>query len=589
VRVFATAGHVDHGKSALVRALTGMEPDRFAEERRRGLTIDLGYAWVTLPSGEHLAFVDVPGHERFIGNMLAGIGPAPAVLFVVAADEGWSRQSEEHLAAVDGLAVRHGLLAVTKCDLADPATALAQSRARIARSSLGEMAAVAVSAVTGSGVDDLRAALDRVAAALPAPDHSAPVRLWLDRSFTMRGSGTVVTGTLSAGSVAVGDVLETQDGRTVVVRGVQSAGRALTRIGAVSRVALNLRGIARTDLRRGDVLLTPDAWHRTWVVDVRLHPPGRLPAALVLHVGTAAVPVRIRPLGEDDEGLARLTAGRALPLRAGDRAILRDPGRHTVAAGVLVLDADPPPLARRGAAAARAHELARATGVADLAAEVTRRGAVRRAHLARLGVPLGDAAQFRGAGDWLVSAAQWQRWQQHLAEEVAAWAVRNPLDPAAPVAALRRRLQIPDDAVVTSLAQAAGLQIRDGRITRADAVSSALDQLEPALRELAARLAGQPFAAPERADLVALGLGRRELAAAERAGRLLRLAEDIVVLPDAVDLAAAELKNLPQPFTTSEARQALGTTRRVVIPLLEYLDRVGRTERVDPNHRRVNG
>jgi selenocysteine-specific elongation factor len=586
VHVFATAGHVDHGKSTLVRALTGMEPDRFAEERRRGLTIDLGYAWMTLPSGEQLAFVDVPGHERFIGNMLAGIGPAPAVLFVVAADEGWSRQSEEHLAAVDGLAVRDGLLAVTRSDLADPAAALAQARNRIARSSLGEIPALAVSAVTGAGLDVLRAALDEVVVTLPVPDRSAPLRLWLDRSFTVRGSGTVVTGTLSAGSVGVGDVLEIRAGQTVVVRGVQSAGRSLERVGAVARIALNLRGISRADIGRGDVLLTPDAWHRTTVADVRLNPADQLPAELVLHVGTAAVPVRVRPL---DEGLARLTATRALPLRAGDRAILRDPGRHSVAAGVLVLDADPPPLARRGAAKARADDLARASGVADLAVEVGRRGAVRRAHLARLGIPVGDGEQFPGTGDWLVSVAQWQRWQDQLAEEAAAWAARNPLDPAAPVSALRRRLRIPADTLVTALAQAAGLRVTDGRITRVDSVSPALDALEPALRELAARLADHPFAAPERGELAALGLGRRELAAAERAGRLLRLAEDVVVLPDAVDLAATELKTLPQPFTTSEARQSLGTTRRVVIPLLEYLDRVGLTERVDANHRRLRG
>src|ERR1700743_2995859 len=157
--VVATAGHVDHGKSTLVRALTGMEPDRWAEERRRGMTIDLGYAWMTLPGGEQLAFVDVPGHERFVPNMLAGLGPGPAVMFVVAADGGWMPQSAEHLAAVDALGVRHGLLAVTRADLADPAPAIRQARAEIARTSLVPVEAVAVSAVTGQGLDELRSAL----------------------------------------------------------------------------------------------------------------------------------------------------------------------------------------------------------------------------------------------------------------------------------------------------------------------------------------------------------------------------------------------------------------------------------------------
>ena len=206
MQVIATAGHVDHGKSALVRALTGMEPDRWAEERRRGLTIDLGFAWMTLPDGERLAFVDVPGHERFVPNMLAGVGPVPAVLIVVAADGGWMPQSAEHLAAIDAVGIRHGLLAVTRSDLADPGPATRQALDRIAGSHLGTVEAVAVSAVTGAALPELRAALARLIASLPAPDPAAPVRLWVDRSFSIRGSGTVVTGTLPAGTVAIGQV-----------------------------------------------------------------------------------------------------------------------------------------------------------------------------------------------------------------------------------------------------------------------------------------------------------------------------------------------------------------------------------------------
>src|SRR5215475_6142164 len=175
MHVIATAGHVDHGKSALLRALTGMEPDRWAEEKRRGMTIDLGYAWMALPSGEQLAFVDVPGHARFVPNMLAGVGPVPAVLFVVAADGGWMPQSAEHLAAIDAVGISRGLLVVTRADLADPAETLAQAREVISRSSLREVPAVAVSAVTGQGIDDLVTALDRLAASMPDPDPAAPV------------------------------------------------------------------------------------------------------------------------------------------------------------------------------------------------------------------------------------------------------------------------------------------------------------------------------------------------------------------------------------------------------------------------------
>ena len=273
--VVATAGHVDHGKSTLVRALTGMEPDRWAEERRRGMTIDLGYAWMTLASGEKLAFVDVPGHERFVPNMLAGLGPVPAVMFVVAADGGWMPQSAEHLAAVDALGVRHGLLVITRSDLADPAPAARQARAEIARTSLGAVEAIGVSAVTGEGLDDLKAALVRLVAALgePAPAAGAPVRLWIDRSFTIRGAGTVVTGTLPAGTVRNGQELAlAPSGRTVRVRGLEALGEPADAVGGVARVALNLRGIPADLPARGMALIEPGRWTLTSELDVRVTP-----------------------------------------------------------------------------------------------------------------------------------------------------------------------------------------------------------------------------------------------------------------------------------------------------------------------------
>src|SRR5215831_6567383 len=251
MHVIATAGHVDHGKSALLRALTGMEPDRWALERQRGLTIDLGYAWMRLPSGESLAFVDVPGHARFVTNMLAGVGPVPAVLFVVSADGGWMPQSAEHLAAIDALGISRGILAITRSDLADPGRALAQARAQIRRSSLGDAPAVAVSAVTGAGLPELTGALGGLVDTMPGPDPAAPVRIWIDRAFSITGSGTVVTGTLPAGTVRRGDeLLITPAMRAVRVRAVQSLGRAADDVRGVARVALNLRGVEVADVAR---------------------------------------------------------------------------------------------------------------------------------------------------------------------------------------------------------------------------------------------------------------------------------------------------------------------------------------------------
>ncbi|NEA50124.1 GTP-binding protein, partial [Streptomyces sp. SID10815] len=272
MRVLATAGHVDHGKSALVRALTGMEPDRHEEERRRGLTLDLGFVWTGPDAdGEHLAFVDVPGHERFVATMLAGVGPVPAVLFVVAADQGWQPQSREHLAILDALGVRHAVLAVTRSDLADPEPVRAEALRHLATTSLGAVPSVAVSAVTGAGLDALRAELTRLARALPDPDTEADVRLWLDRAFTVRGHGTVVTGTLGAGALRVGDRLVTGDGSTRLrVRALQCLQRERTEVNAVARVAVNVHGAPDGALRRGDVLLSPDRWLLTDLVDVRV-------------------------------------------------------------------------------------------------------------------------------------------------------------------------------------------------------------------------------------------------------------------------------------------------------------------------------
>ncbi|MBA8792574.1 selenocysteine-specific elongation factor [Friedmanniella endophytica] len=595
MHVVATAGHVDHGKSTLVRALTGMEPDRFAEERRRGMTIDLGYAWTRLPDGAAedpvLAFVDVPGHERFIGTMLAGLGPAPAVLFVVAADEGWRRQSAEHLAAVDALGLRHGLLVVTRADLADPAAATGQALAELARSTLGAVPTVAVSAATGDGLDALRRALGGLVATLPAADPTAPVRLWVDRSFSIRGAGTVVTGTLGAGTLTVGDELRLGD-RTVRVRGLQTLGSDTDRVAAVARVAVNLRGVEVAEVGRGDALLTPDAWWNSDVVDAVLGTaPDELPAELTAHLGTASVPVRLRPLGGR---VVRLAFGQddrrpRLPVRAGDRLVLRDPGRRTVATGATVLDPDPPALTRRGSARARAAALGVADQTAQVLDQIRRRGAVTGAALTVRGYTVPDRLDgVRRVGDWLVSGECWQAWVEGLRSAVAEAAAADPLDPRVPVEAARRRLDVPDAGLLDAVITGAGLTAVDGRVTDPSRTTG-LGAAEPGLRALEAALAEAPFVAPEHDQLAGWGLGPRELAAAERLGRVVRLTPELVLLPTGPALAMRTLATLPQPFTASEARRALDTTRRTVIPLLEHLDRRGWTVRVDDQRRRVRG
>lgn len=530
MRVLATAGHVDHGKSALVRALTGMEPDRYEEERRRGLTLDLGFVWTRLGT-DHLAFVDVPGHERFVPTMLAGVGPVPAVLFVVAADQGWQPQSQEHLSLLDALGVRHAVLAVTRSDLADPEPVRADAVERLAGTSLGKVPQVAVSAVTGAGLDELRAELARMATGLPAPDTDADVRLWLDRAFTVRGHGTVVTGTLGAGTLRVGDRLVTPDGSAVRVRGLQSLHEERTAVGAVARVAVNVHGQGDTALGRGQVLLTPERWLSTEVADVRVtgEPVADLPRNVTLHIGTAAVPVTVRPLGPDT---ARLTLRRGLALRVGDRAVLREPGGTRPPRGVTVLDVRPPRLTRRGAGRARAAELETMTGRPDGAAELRRRRLVRRADLRAMGVP---APADPVAGDWLADAAHWSLLKERLAGHVLEHARAHPLDPGLPTEAARRLLGLPDRALVDALAAAQPrLRAEQGRLHPADSSGPALPApVRAAVDALRRDLARAPFRAPEAGRLAELGLDRRASAAAAAAGALLRIADGIVLLPGA--------------------------------------------------------
>lgn len=556
--VVATAGHVDHGKSTLVHRLTGMWPDRLAEEQRRGLTIDLGFAWTTL-EGRDIAFVDVPGHERFVGNMLAGVGPVPATMFVVAATEGWMPQSEEHLAALEALGVRHTLVVISKADLADPARAIAQVRDRIPD------ARVVLGTDLGSVQAELVALVDR----LPAPATDSDVRLWVDRSFTVRGAGTVVTGTLAAGTIRVGDQLE-RDGRLVTVRGLQSLGRDRDAVSAVARVAVNLRGVEREGLRRGDAVRTPGAWLDTSEVDVVLRSAGKLHQKLTLHIGSASVPVHVRPLG--DVG-ARLRLTRALPLRIGDIGLLRDPGAHRIVAGVEVLDVRPAPLRRRGDARARAAALA--TG------RVTPPVCARAKDLRAMGFEVvGERI-----GDWVVSPEWWAERRRLALAAVEQWAAEHDIAAGMPFETLRQRVGLPAVELVPALLDGTGLQLRDGLVQRPGvALPPRVDKAVQTVREW---LAAEPFRAPEAAELAELNLGPKELAAAVRAGRFVRVADGVVLGPDAFDRAAEVLVGLPQPFTVAEAKRALNTTRRVAVPLLEQLDARGVTTRADDGTRTV--
>jgi selenocysteine-specific elongation factor len=339
-----TAGHIDHGKTALVGALSGVDTDRLPEEKARGISIALGYAPLTLPSGRRLSIVDVPGHERFVRTMVSGATGIDLFLLVVAADDGVMPQTVEHAAVLAALGIDRGVVAVTKADVADPARAAAEARALLG----GEAAVdvVACSSRTGKGVAEVAAALDRVAAALPgraaAPGGAGGAVLHVDRSFTIRGAGTVVTGTLWSGAIARGDTLAVLPaGRRVRVRGVEVHDAAVERAEAGQRVALNLAGLDRGDVAPGDVVAAAGAVAPTHILDAALALRGGAPGARVhVHHGTRETPARLVALGGD---LWQARVERPLLARAGDHLVIRSIAPPDTLGGGVVLD----PHARR--------------------------------------------------------------------------------------------------------------------------------------------------------------------------------------------------------------------------------------------------
>lgn len=591
--VVATAGHVDHGKSTLVRTLTGTEPDRWDEERRRGLTIDLGFASTRLPSGREVSFVDVPGHERFLGNMLAGVGPASIVCFVVAADQGWQAQSSDHRDAVAALGIEAGLIVITRADIAPHRVpeVLEQTRRELAGTGLAQAPAVSVSALEDTGLGKLRSALDSVLSQTPPPDPQAPVRLWLDRAFSLRGAGTVVTGTLAAGSLQCEEQLDLLGGAfsgSVTVRGLQSHHQSVESVPSANRAAVNLRGVSSERTGRGDALLTPGAWFLTGALDVRRSVGAEftdVPERLSVHLGTATVSARCRPF---DAEHMRLRLSRPLPMMIGDRILLRGTDGRAVLGGAQVLDVEPPPLTRRGEGRRRAEALTAMSPSGDALDEVLRRGPIEVSSLRRMGIEIPDPlpAGLRRFDGRLVEAERVARWTQQLRQEVQRHLERDPLDVGLSDGAAADLLGLPDPALLAPLVEEAGLQHRSGRITT-PVRPHGLGEAERAVEALEQHMASEPFRAPEAQQLRELRLGERELAAAERQGRVIRLDTGIVLLPSAPARAMTVLAGLEQPFTLSSARQALGTTRRTAVPLLEHLDSRGWTRRVDATYRRV--
>ena len=585
MRTVATAGHVDHGKSSLVLALTGTDPDRFPEEKTRGLTIDLGFAFCTLASGTEIAFVDVPGHVRFIKNMLAGVGALDIVLFVVAATEGWMPQSEEHLRILEVLGVTRGMVAITKADLVDDETvALAQLEIeeRLAASPLAGIPIVACDSVSGRGLDEIRRTLDAVLDDAPeAADLDRP-RLWVDRVFAAKGAGTVVTGTLTRGRLAVDAQVEAgSPPRGARVRAIETAGRPVDVALPGSRVALNLVGVERADLARGDAVVMAGQWPRARVVDVAVD---TLPGALVkprgrlqAYVGSGEHRVWFRSLDEPGR-FARLRFDDPITLALGDRIVLRDPGTNTTVAGAEVLDLDPSSRAKDAAAtlvlpfAERILAQRPWLSSPDLALLLARCEPDADATLRSM---VGDGAAVAVAS-WYVAPAVLESVRAGASDRVLDHHKRHPHEAGIELTALATALHLSAEQLRAVLADAPALDVSRGVVRHASHVPAAESD---EARALVNALEATPFAPPAPKDLGAAPSLVRSLV---RDGVLVDL-DGVVFAAGALDLARGRVIGALREHgsvTVADVRDLLGSTRKYVMPIVGWLDRTGVTRRL---------
>ncbi len=559
-----TAGHVDHGKTTLVRALTGKDTDRLPEEQARGISIDLGYAPLELPGGRALSLVDVPGHERFVRTMVAGATGIDLFLLVVDAAEGARPQTHEHLAILRLLGVERGVVAVTKADSVDAETldlALEEARELVPGAPV-----VAVSGMTGEGLDDLLVALADVAAAAEQRRADFPARLFVDRVFTLRGIGTVVTGTLWSGAIAEGDALRVEPSRRDVrVRSVQVHDTPVARAEAGQRVAVNLPGVERSDVRRGDALVPPDAFPRSYRLEVALTElePIRDGARLSVHHGTSRIPARVVRVGEDH---AQLRLAAPVVAARGDRVVLR---AETTVGGGVVLDPAPPRrvdaerdrMLDEGDPASIVRALVHApVPVATVAARALLGGAELDEGL--------DAV--RVVDGWAFSEAWLEETAAAVEARLSDRAEASPLDPGVSVAEL-----LPGEPWAGAVLDLLPVE-RRGPKAFLPGTSASLGER--------AEVAASLEAALDRAGLAATRVDDAELARyLEAEGRVVRLGDGYAVSVGAYevarDLVATEAASAGE-ITLARFRDLAGVGRRDAQLLLERMDVDGLTRRI---------
>jgi selenocysteine-specific elongation factor len=553
--VVGTAGHIDHGKTWLVRALTGKDTDRLPEEHERGISIDLGYAPLELPGGLHLSLVDVPGHERFVRNMVAGATGVGLFLLVIDAAEGARPQTLEHLAILRLLGVDRGVVAVTKIDAVEPD----QVELALAEASdlVPEAEVVAVSAKTGAGLEELRAALARAAEAIERPERFAATRLWIDRAFSLRGIGTVVTGTLWSGSIAAGDLLRLEpNGRTVRVRSVQVHDQSVEVAQAGQRVAVNLPAIERGELRRGDALVEPGHYPVSYRLDVVFEELEPVPAAVKVHLGTADVAARVVRSGR----FAQLRLEQPVVAARGDRFVIR---AETTVGGGRVVDPAPP----RRLEPERLEILERgdpAEIVTLLTAEPVTTTALQAMGLWTPAQLARGLAALALAGEWAYRPTWLEGVRTVVRDRLAERAETNPLDPGIPLGEL-----LPQEPWAPAILPLLQVERRDGKAYAPGVVASLGDRADAAER-LEAELAAEGFVRVDDPELVRF---------LEASGRLKGVGDGFAISAELYDRGREALQTL-QPITLAGFRDALGISRRNAQLLLERFDSDGLTRRV---------
>lgn len=619
MHVIGTAGHVDHGKSTLVEVLTGIDPDRLREEQERQLTIDLGFAWMDLPSGEEIGLVDVPGHRDFIENMLAGVGAVDAALFVVAADEGVMPQTKEHLAILDLLEIERGVVALTKIDLVDEIEWLELVEEEVERLISGSRMAgapiVPVSGRTGEGVDALRQALDRVIGeSEPRKDLSRP-RLGVDRAFTVSGFGTVLTGTLLDGSLEVGDEVEVLPaGLAGRIRGLQTHKREKQRVVPGSRVAANISGVDLHQVGRGDVLAYPDTYRPTDMLDadVRILKLGNVGLEhnqeVKLFVGAAQRMARVRILGGPDRlepgqhGWVQLLLESPLVVQRGDRYILRRPSPPLTIGGGQV--ADPHPSVRHrmkdprvierleallhGSAEEVLRETLIGTGPARGAELFERAGIERGEGRKTLNTLLEEGKVLELTDDlgesWAVETGWLERTADRLTDSLRNFHQSFPLRPGMPQEELRSRLELGErvfQSILGHLKEIETIKWGEGWVAMADFEPTPTEKEKERVQVVKEKFREVPYAPPNVKE-VRSRLGEELYEYLRQEGKLVQVSEDVVFDHEAYESMVEGIRSLIReqgPVTVADVRDYFDTSRKYVLGLLEHLDRRGVTVR----------